>query len=68
MLDDVDNDNEAVSESKEDAPDAISVEPILAYLNDFNCNNPAKNEGKWGFNGNIAFDYSLCLEDVAINI
>ena len=68
MPDDVDNGNEADSESEEDVPATINIEPIVAYLNDYDCNNPAKNEGECVLNENIAFDYSLCLEDVSINV
>jgi len=35
-------------------------------LNDYDCNDPTENEGEWILNENIAFDYSLCLEDVTI--
>ena len=42
----------------------FSIEPILAYLDDLDCNNLAKNEGEWVLNENVAFDYSLGLEDV----
>ena len=66
-----DNDgNEADSESEEDTQTTFSIEPIVAYLDDPDCNNPAKNEGEWVLNKNIAFDYSLCLEDAfkSVNI
>jgi len=68
LPDDVDSGNEADSESEEDVPATISIEPIIAYLNDYDCNNPAENEGEWVLNENIAFDYSLCLEDVSVNV
>jgi len=42
----------------------FSINPIIAYLNDLDCNNSTKNEGEWVLNENVAFDYSLCLEDV----
>jgi len=45
---DVDSGIEADSESEEDVPATISIEPIVTYLNDFDCNNPAENEGEWG--------------------
>jgi len=46
----------------------LSIEPIVAYLNDYNCNKPAENEGEWVLNENISFNYSLCLEDVSVNV
>jgi len=39
----------------------FNIEPIIAHLDDPDCNNPAKNEGEWVHNENVAFDYSLCL-------
>jgi len=45
-------------------PATFIIEPIIAYLEDSDCNNPAKNEGEWVLNENVAFDYSLCFEDV----
>ena len=68
LLDDVDSGNEVSSESEEDMPATISIEPIVAYLNDHDCNNPTKNKGGWVLNENIAFDYSVCLEDVSVNV
>ena len=35
------------SESKEDASATFSMEPIVAYLDDLDCNNPAENKGEW---------------------
>ena len=40
------------------------MELIVAYLDDPDCNNLAENEGEWILNENVAFDYSLYLEDV----
>ena len=48
LPDDLDSGNEADSELEEDVPATISIEPIVTYLNDFDCNNPAENEGEWG--------------------
>jgi len=64
LPDDIDSGNEADSESEEDAPITINVESIIAYLDDFDCNNLAENEGEWVLNKTVAFDYSLCFEDV----
>jgi len=61
---DVDNGYEADSESEEDVPDTFIIEPIVAYLNDSDCNNLAENKGEWVLNENVAFGYSLYLEDV----
>ena len=46
----------------------LLLEPIVVYLDDFDCNNPAENEDEWVLNENIIFDYSLCLDDVSINV
>ena len=64
MPDDVDSGNEADSETEEDAPATINMESIVAYLDNFNCNNLTKNLGEWVLNEAVAFDYYLCLEDV----
>ena len=64
MPDKVDSDNEADSESEEDVPASLIFEPMVAYLDNPDCNNPIKNEGKWVLNEDVAFDYSLSLEDV----
>jgi len=44
LPDDIDSGNEANSESGEDESAIFSIEPIVAYLDDFDCNNLAKNE------------------------
>jgi len=64
LPDDVNNGNEADSKSGEDALAIFGIEPIVACLDDFDCNNLAENEGEWVLNETVAFDYSLCLEDV----
>ena len=56
MPDDVDSDNEADSESEKDAPTTFSIESIVAYLDNLDYNNLAKNEGGWVLNENVAFD------------
>jgi len=35
LPDDVDNGNEVDSESERDTPTTLSIEPIIAYLNDY---------------------------------
>ena len=42
LPDDLDNDNKADSESEEDALGTIIIEPSVAYLNDYDCNNPSR--------------------------
>jgi len=64
LPDDIDSDNEVDSESKEDIPATFTMKPIVANLNDPDCNNSTKNNGEWVINDNVAFDYSLCLDDV----
>ena len=64
LLDDVDSGNEANLESEEDTPTTFVLEPIIAYLNNPECNNPADDEGEWVINEDVAFDYFLSLDDV----
>jgi len=49
--------NEADSESEKDTPATFACEPILAYLNDLQCNNPTGDNDEWVINENITFDY-----------
>ena len=64
LPDDIDTGNEAGSELEEDASATFSMEPIVTYLDDPDCNNPAENEGEQVLNENVTFDYSLFLDDV----
>jgi len=64
LPDDIDSGNEANSESEEDMPATFTMEPTVAYLNDHDCNDFAENDDEWVINENIAFDYSLCPDDV----
>jgi len=66
----VNSDNKADSELEEDASTTLIVEPIVAYLDNLDCNNPAENEGEWVLSEDVACNYSLCLEHVfkSINI
>ena len=64
LPDDIDNGNEADSESEKVTLTTFIIEPLVAYLDDPDCNNPAQNEGEWVHNENVASDYSLYLEDV----
>ena len=64
MLNDIDNDNETDSESGEDSEISFDEEPIVAYLNDPDCNNFTNNDDEWVLNENINFDYSLFYDDV----
>jgi len=68
LTNNIDSGNEADTESEEDVPATFIMEPIVAYLDGPGCNNPAENEGEWVLNENVAFDYSLYLEDVSIDI
>ena len=56
---DDDSGNEADSESKADMP-AI-FEPIIACLNNLQCNTPSEDEGEWVINDNIFFDYPMSV-------
>jgi len=64
LPDDIDSGNEADSKSREDELAIFTIELIVDYLDNFVCNNRAEKEGEWVLNENIAFDYSLCLENV----
>jgi len=61
---DIDSDNEADSELEDDPVVFFDEEPIIAYLNDLDCNNSADNDDEWVLNENVKFDYSLCCDDV----
>jgi len=64
LPDHVDSGNEVGSESEEDVLASFILEPIIAYFDDPDCNNPVENEGEWVLIENVAFNYSLCFEDV----
>jgi len=59
---DVDSGNEAVSEPKENTPATFAFKPIVAYLNDPECNNPTEDDGEWVINENIIFDYLVSVD------
>jgi len=70
LTDNVDNGNEADSELEEDTLATLILEPMVAYLDNSDCNDPAENKSEWVLNEDVAFDYSLYLEDVfkSVNI
>ena len=47
LPDDVDSGNEADSESEDDPEVSFDEEPIIAYLNDLDCNNSATMVMNW---------------------
>ena len=50
-----------------DVEDNFVVEPIVAYLGDSTCNNDTVElDDEWVINDNIAFDYSLCHDNVIL--
>ena len=59
-----DSGNVVDSESEEDAPATLIFKPMVAYLENPDCNNPTENEGEWVLNEDVTLDYFLCLEDV----
>ena len=61
LLEDVDSGNEADSEPKENMPATFAFKPIVAYLNDPECNNPTEDDGEWVINENIIFDYPVSV-------
>jgi len=38
-------------------PATLAFEPIVAYLNGLQCNNPIGDDDEWVINKNITFDY-----------
>ena len=62
MLEDDDSGNEADSESQEDTPATFACEPIVAYLNNPQCNNPVGDDDEWLINENVTFDYPESVE------
>ena len=61
---DIDSGNEADSESGEDPEVSFDEKPIVAYLNDPDCNNATDIGDEWFLNENVNFDYFLCCDDV----
>ena len=61
---DTDSGNEADSESEGDLEVSFDEEPIVAYLNNPDCNNPAEDGDEWILNENVNSDYSVCYDDV----
>ena len=57
-----DNGNEADAESEEDTPATLAYEPIVAYFNDPQCNNPFGDDDEWVINENVIFDYPASVE------
>ena len=50
-----------------DVEDNFVIEPIVAYLGDSTCNNDTVElDDEWVINENIAFDYSLCHDNVIL--
>jgi len=47
LSNDVDSGNEADLESEGDVPATFAMEPIVAYLNDHDCNDSTENDGEW---------------------
>ena len=64
LLNDIDSDNDMDSESGEDPEASFDEKPIVAYLNDADCNNSADNGDEWVLNENINFDHSLYYDIV----
>jgi len=62
LLEDDDSDNEADSKPEEDTPATFAFKPIVAYLNNLECNNSIKDDGKWAINENITFDYPVSVD------
>jgi len=62
LPEDVDSGNEADSEPEENTPATFSFKPIVAYLNDPECNNPTENDGEWVINESITFNYHVSID------
>jgi len=61
LPDNDDSGNEADSESEANMPAILIGEPIIACLNNPQCNTPPKDEGEWAINDNIYFDYPVSV-------
>jgi len=59
---DVDSGNETDSEPEENTPATFDFIPIVAYLNDPECNNPTEDDGEWVINKSITFDYPVSVD------
>ena len=57
LQEDDDRGNEADSESEENTSATLAFKPIVAYLNDPQCNNLIGGDDEWVINTNITFDY-----------
>jgi len=62
LLEDDDSDNEANSEPKEDTLATFAFKPIVTYFNDPEYNNPIEDDGEWGINENVTFDYPVSVD------
>jgi len=62
LLKDDNSGNEADSKSGEDMPATLTFEPIVAYFNDLQCNNPIGDNDEWVINENVIFDYPESVE------
>ena len=62
LPEDINSGNEADSEPEEDTPATFTFKPIVAYLNDPECNNPTEDDGEWVINENITFDYPVSAD------
>jgi len=62
LLEDDDSGNEADLESEEDTSATLAFKPIVAYLNDPQCNNPIGDDNEWVINENITFNYPTSVD------
>ena len=49
-------------QSLKKTPATFSCEPIVAYFNNPQCNNPIRDDDEWVINENITFDYPESIE------
>jgi len=61
LPDDDESGNEADSESETGIPAILIGEPIIACLNNPQCNTSSEDEGEWVINDNISFDYPVSV-------
>jgi len=64
LPDDIDSGNKADFESEEDTSATFAMEPLVAYLDTFYCNDATENYGEWIINEDVASDYFLCFNVV----
>ena len=64
LPDDDESGNEVDSESEAGMPAILIGEPIIACLNNPQCNIPSEDDGEWVINDNISSDYPASIGSI----